>query len=344
MKPNGLLTRLKLVPGLCLLFLSLLSVSATYGQSSIMGFVYDRQRTPLPDIQVELLNDYYQTIRSPLRTDGTGRYQFDGLRDGRYTVRVYAFRYDLEDQSQTVEVYTQNIRGGEGTGFFVQDFYLNPKKGGLAESEIGVVFAQEVPPQARKLSETALKDLGSKRTEDGVNALHQAIKIFPEYYDALHRLGKELFMVGNYEQAYPFLLKAAEVNQKSATSLYYLGYSLLNLGHKKAAVTALTAANVLAPGSVQILVVLGRAERGLSKFDAAEKHLLDAKKLAKTSIPEIHIELAQLYANDLKKFAQAADELELYLKASKLAGEDAKEIRKKISDLREKSKQSPTHS
>ena len=344
MKPNGSPTRRKLVPGFCALFLSLLSVGVAYGQSSIMGTVYDRRRTPLPDIEVELVNDYYQMIRRPIKTDGTGRYQFDGLRDGRYTVRVYAFRYDLEDQSEMVEVHTQNIRGGEGTGFFVQDFYLNPKKGGLAETEIGVVFAQEVPQEARKLYETALKDLGSKRTEEGVKALHGAIKIFPEYYEALHRLGKELFLVGNYEQAYPFLLKAAEVNQKSATSLYYLGYSLLNLGHKKAAVTALTAANVLAPASVQILLVLGRAERGLSKFDAAEKHLLEAKKLAKTSIPEIHRELAQLYANDLKKFAEAANELELYLKASRLAGEEAKEIKKKISELREKSKGAPTNS
>jgi tetratricopeptide (TPR) repeat protein len=240
-----------------------------------------------------------------------------------------------------VEVHTQNIRGGEGVGFFVQDFYLNPKKGGLADSELGVVFAQEVPPEAKKLYDTALKDLGNKRTEEGVNELHQAVKIFPEYYDALHRLGKELFILGNYEQAYPFLMKAAEVNQKSATSLYYLGYSLFNLGHKKAAVTALTAANVLAPASVQILIVLGRAERGLGKFDDAEKHLLHAKKLARTSIAEIHKELAQLYANDLKKYVEAAEELELYLKASKLEGDAAKDIKKKISELREKSKTSP---
>jgi hypothetical protein len=87
--------------------------------------------------------------------------------------------------------------------------------------------------------------------------------------------------------------------------------------------------------------VLGRAERGLSKFDDAEKHLLHAKKLARTSIAEIHKELAQLYANDLKKYVEAAEELELYLKASKLEGDAAKDIKKKISELREKSKTSP---
>lgn len=332
------LVRLKPVAGFCLLCLGLFAGSAAYGQSSIMGTVYDRQRNPLPDIEVELLNDLYQTLQRPVRTDGTGRYQFNGLSDGRFTVRVYAFRYDLEDQSEMVEIHTQNIRGGPGTGFFLQDFYLNPKKGGLAESEIGVVFAQEVPPNAKKLYDTAVKDLAGKRREEGVSGLYEAVKLFPDYYDALHRLGKELFFVGNYQQAYPYLLKAAEVNQKSATSLYYLGYSLHNLGHNKAAATALTAAHTLAPASVQILLVLGKAERGLGKFEDAEKHLLQAKKLAKTSIAEIHSELAQLYANDLKKFVEAADELELYLKASKLGGEDAKTIRKKINELREKSK------
>lgn len=316
-----------------------------YGASTLQGTVFDKQRNAIPDIDVELLNDFYQSVGRS-RTDASGRYQFGGLSDGRYTVRVYAFRYDLEDQTASVEIVTQNIRGGEGSGFFQQDFYLLPKKGSLKESEIGVVFAQDIPPAAKQAYENALKSLAAKRTTEGIMGLNEAIKIFPTYYLALYRIGKELFLLKKYGDALPFFYNAAEVNPKSANTLYYLGYCLNSLGpdYQKAAITALSRAAFLAPASVQVLYMLGKVERQAGKYEDSEKHLLQAKKLSKEGIPEIYIELAQLYGNDLKKFKEAADELELYLKASKVKGRDSALIEKKIADLRAKAKTPPAKS
>lgn len=318
-----------------ILFLS----QIVFGASTIQGIVYDKQRNTLPDLEVELLNDYHQMVNHT-RTDGSGKYQFNGVRDGRYTVRVFAFRYDLQDQEMPIEIITQNIRGGEGTGFFPQDFYLFPKKGGLAESEIGVIFAQDVPPNAKKVFDKAVKDLSDKRVNEGILGLNEAVQIFPNYYLALHRMGKELFIMKKYKEAIPFLLKAAQVNSKGATSLYYLGYSLHYLGkeYNKAAITALNNAALLAPASAQVFFVLGKVQRSSGNFIDAEKHLLQAKKLSKFAVPEIHRELAQLYADDLKKYKEAADELELYLKAGKLEGAAAAQTKKVIANLREKAK------
>ncbi len=336
------LIRTRIVFGVLFLFSILFLSQNAFAASTIQGTVYDKQRNTLPDIEVELLNDYYQMVNRA-RTDGSGRYQFNGLKDGRYTVRAFAFRYDLEDQEQPVEIITQNVRGTEGTGFFLADFYLSPKKGGLAETEIGVVFAQEIPQDAKKTYEKAVKDLSDKRTNEGISGLNEAVKLFPTYYLALHRMGKELFIMKRYNEAVPFLLKAAEINPKSATSFYYLGYSLHNLGkdYNKAAITTLNQAHVLAPASTQVLFALGKVERSGGKYQEAEKHLLQAKKLSKVSVPEIHKELAQLYADDLKKYKEAADELELYLKVSKLDDASAKQTKKVISSLREKAKSQP---
>jgi len=321
------------------LFLVLFFSSSAYAASTIQGTVFDKQRNTLSDIEVELLNDFYQSV-GRFRTDGSGRYQFGGLSNGRYSVRVYAFRYDLEDQTMPVEINTQNVRGGEGSGYFQQDFYLLPRKGGLADTEIGVIFAQEVPPAAKQTYERALKDLAAKRNTEGIMGLNEAVKLFPKYYLALHRIGKELFVLKKYQEAVPFFINAADVNRKSATSLYYLGYSLHHLGaeYNKAALTALNQAYIMAPSSMQVLYILGKIERSSGKFQEAEKHLVQAKKLARVGIPEIHIELAQLYGNDLKKFKEAADELELYLKTSKMSGSESAAIKKKISDMREKAK------
>jgi len=336
------LSRSRIIFGVFSLALTLFFSQNAFGTSTISGTIYDKQRNPLSQIDVELLNDYYQTINRA-RTDGSGRYQFDGLSNGRYSVKAYAFRYDLEDQTQPIEINTQNIRGGEGTGYFPLDFFLLPKKGGLAETEIGVVFAQDIPQAARRMYDKAIKDLSDKRTNEGVTELSEAIKLFPDYYLALNRMGKEFFIMKRYKEAIPYFLKAVEVNNKSAVSLYYLGYSLHNLGkeYNKAAITTLNNAFVLAPASPQVLFVLGKVERSGGKYIEAEKHLLQAKKLSKVSVPDIHKELAQLYADHLKKYKEAADELELYLKAVKLDDAAAAQMKKVISGLREKAKSQP---
>ena len=326
--------------GSFLFFMFLVSINV-FGTSTIAGTVYDKQRNFLPEIELELLDDYYRVVPGGrTRTDGVGRFQFAGLDDGRYTVRVFAFRYDFEDQEMPVEVRTTNIRGGQGSGYFTQDFYLVPKKGGLKDAELSVVFAQEIPANAKKLYDRAINDISNKRTKEGIIELNEAVQLFPTYYLALHELGRELFIMKKYETAIPYFFKAAEVNPKSATSFYYLGFALFNLGkeYNKAAITSLNQAHFLAPASIQVLYVMGKVERSEGKYEDAEKHLLQAKKLSKTSVPEIHKELAQLYGNDMKKYKEAADELELYLKSSKKNNEDEKKIKKVIDDLRVKAK------
>jgi tetratricopeptide (TPR) repeat protein len=312
----------------------------SFGQSTISGIVFDKQRNALNDIDVELLNDYYQSIRRT-RTDSSGRYNFDGLNNGRYSVRVFAFRYDLEDQTQEVEINTQSIRGGAGVGFFPVDFYLLPKKGGLAANEAEVVFAQNVTPEAKKFYDKAMGEFSKNKPDDALMSLNEAIKIFPDYFLALQRIGKELFIKQRYEESAQFYFKAIQINAKSASCYYGLGSSLYKMGKDfyPAAMKSLTQAASLAPSSAQILWALGKVERSTGNFAEAEKHLLQVKKLL-NGTPEIHKDLAQLYSEDLKKYKEAADELELYLKAGKFPKEEEDKMKKIIANLRAKANKS----
>ncbi len=339
MKPTSKPFVLKMVFSVSFLFFILLLSQNIYAVSTITGVIYDKQRNFLPDVEVELLNDYYQTIQRT-RSDGSGRYHFEGLRDDRYTIRVYAFRYDLEDQEAPLEVNTQSIRSSEGTGYFIQDFYLVPKKGGLKDAELSVVFAQEIPKEAKKAYEAALEDFAKKRDESGFTNLRKSIELFPDYYLALQRYGRELFMRKQYMDSASVFMKAIEVNPKSATSFYFVANSFYLSGknYHKAALKAANVAFTMAPASPPVLLLTGQIERSLGMFPDAEKHLLQAKKLSTTKSPEIHMELVLLYANDLKKYKEAADELELYMKASKAEGEESKKLKKQIADLREKAK------
>lgn len=315
----------------------------TYG-STIMGMVYDSQRNPLPEIDVELLDDLYRLV-DRARTTTSGRYEFNGLRDGRFTVRIMAFRYDFMDETASVEVNTiVSVPNQIGNGFFTQDFYLRPRKGSLSDTELGVVFAQDVSKDAEKLYQSGVKLVVQKKTDEGITQLREAVKIAPNYYLALHRLGRELFAKGAYGEAAQMSLKATEVNPKSATSFYYLGNSLFKLNYNKAAIIALNQSLILAPLSYQVLYVLGKAEIAEGKFTNAEKHLLEAKKLSKVGIPEIHWELAQVYGNNLKKYKEAADELELYLKTGKYDEQQTSKVKKLIGNFREKARSQTTKS
>jgi len=318
-------------------FLIVLSIAPQVFASTVGGFVYDNRRNPVARVDVELLDNNY-AVQNRAKTNGLGRYQFENVQDGRYYIRVLPFRFSLEDQTQEILVETFSILGG-GNGYFDKDFYLQPKKGGLGETTTGVIFVQEVPKRAEDLYKKAMNDLSKKRVSKAMKGLIAAINIFPAYYAASHQLGMELVISGQYLDAVKLFMRAAEVNPKSSKCFYYMGFALNKMGKKynKAALKALGKAEVLAPASWEVALLIGKIQRQEGNYDQAEKELLRSKKLSYVRIPEIHIELAQLYANDLKQYDKAADELDLYLKASK---KKDKKIKKQISDLRNKAKQS----
>ncbi len=344
-------SRMRLKQAVLLLFCcaGIFCFSSNIQASTISGIVYDNRKNPLPDVDVELLDDLYRQV-DRTRTDPNGRYTFSIL-DGNYNIRVLPFRYDLLDQTAYVEIKSISVlsqssispRGGQqGNVYEVRDFYLQAKKGSLADAELGVVFAQSVPKEAEKAYKQAEKDFSKKRTVEGIAGLKEAVKLFPDYYLALFQLGKILALKGEFGEAAPLLLKAAEVNPKSPETLFYLGLSLHKLKYHKAAITALTNAHTIAPASVLVLLTLGSAERLEGKYEEAEKHLLRAKKLSTQDVPDIHWELAQLYGLNLKKYKEAVEELERYLKAGKYSEEQTKIIKKLITDYQEKAKTQPT--
>ena len=166
----------------------LMAVQSTFA-SMIGGFVFDPSRVPISNVDVELLNENY-SVQNRVKTDGSGRYQFEVFSDGRYYVRVLPFRFNFEDQTEEVLVNTLSLLGGGNMNFY-KDFYLVRKKGGLGETTTGVVFAQSVPQEAEELYKAGIDDLENKNAEAGMKKLLKAIQIFPEYYAASQQLAMQ---------------------------------------------------------------------------------------------------------------------------------------------------------
>lgn len=314
------------------------------GGNSVTGYVYGLNRTPLENIQVELLDDFNRTFDRK-QTNGSGFYSFHNMGAGRYTVRVSPFGTDYEEQDQSIEIINitrqTNDSGSLRVGGFEnveRDFYMKLRKGVTATT--GLVFAQTIPEEAKKLYDKAVDDLTNKKEKEGLLGLRQAIEIFPNYYLALERLGREYVSRGSlgkqyFEAAEILLVNAAAVNPKAYLSWYGLAYSQYSLNKYDAASASVLKALEIYPNYGDALLLNGILLRQAKKFEEAEKQLLKAKEFSRGTNPYVHWHLALLYGIDLKRYSDAAKELKLFLKAQP-DSKYAEQIKKQIAEYEAK--------
>ena len=319
---------------LCLCCLAT-SVKGQNNRNTITGFVFDPQRRPVTQVPVEVMNEVSQVLQRT-RTDGSGRFFFTGLSGGRFSVRVLPFGTNFEEQTQEVEIINF-VRPGSATSENAQkDFYLRLRRNANeANAVTGTVFVQEVPEEAKKGYERAISALEQNRVETGIQELQNALKILPTYYLALEKLGIEYVKQQKYEYARDVLTRAVTVNARSFMGWYGLSYANYGLRQPQTAVEAAQKAVSINPNSIEAALLLGISLRQARRFDESEKLLKQAKKISNGNSADVHWNLALLYAHNLKRYKDAAAELELYLKVLPDA-QNAAVIRKLIKQLRER--------
>src|SRR5438128_1740921 len=126
-------------------------------------------------------------------TDLSGRYSFTGISKGTYQLTA-------EGDSQTFEttsVYAEVSAFGSAPQLFTQDIQLRPLAGKRTPRP-GVVnvFTQDVPKAAREARERASKLAGEGKPEAAIEKLNEAVKIFPDYFDAHLLLGNQFLKSG----------------------------------------------------------------------------------------------------------------------------------------------------
>lgn len=324
-----------LIFGLCFLPLVLLAnpldvfPKTSNLANRIEGQVYDPDRRPVENAYVELLNEVDSVIQRT-KTNSSGRFTFLGLSQGRFTVRVLPFGKNLKAQTQ--EVMISNLTSSMSATEYVEIHLRYDKRRDVAiEKSPGVVFVQEVPAAAKKLYLVGIADL-AKNNEKGLAELQAAIEIFPDYFDALDLIGRELISRGMFEKGYPYLLRAIDINPRSSSSYYSLGYAFYQMKQYPAALEAAKATTLLVPGAVEAQLLYGTILRIMGSYTESEKTLLQANSLAKAMNGEIHWQLALLY-NRLNRTQDTVNELETFLKLVP-DSPDKKKIRDMIAKLR----------
>lgn len=315
-------------------------LTISQGRNSISGIVFGESRMPVAETYVELLDELGTTIIQT-KTNGSGRYAFHGLSNGRFKIRVFPVGTDYIEQIQEVLLSAVSAVPGSGGDNQQIDFYLRVREGANSGPFYvpGTIFAQEIPDAARKLFEQGISELRQKKEKEGFESLKKALDVFPNYFLALDRLGTEYASRGNSNPAFfaaarILLAKAIEINPRSYSSTFGLGFAQYHQGMIDEAVVNLERATGLYNKSPFGFLWLGIAQKKAGKVVSAEASLKRANELSKGKQSDVHWQLAGLY-NDQKRYAEAAAELELFLK-SKPDARDAEKIKQLIGQLRQK--------
>ena len=308
------------------------------GRNEISGTVFSELGRPVADIYIELVSDLGTSL-TRIRTNASGRFTFVGLTNGTYRVRILP--YGTEYKEQTQEVTLSNISTTSSDRQQIEIYLrLNERaKSGPFAIVTGVVFAQEVPREAQKLYDDGVRYLAEKKETEGLVNLKKAIEAFPTYYAALDRLGGEYAIRGNtdrsyLEAAFVLLTKASEINPKGFSSVFGLGLVQYQLGLNDGAIESLRRATTLYGKAADAYLWLGKALKRAATFDQAEAAFKRANELTNGKSADVHWQTAGLY-HDMKRYKEAADEFELFLKAQPNSN-DANKIRELIRQVREK--------
>lgn len=324
-------------------FIICLSVKQISAQNSINGIIFDNNRRPVSNIEVELLDEFERFIKVT-RTTTSGVYFFQGLRAGTYFIQIRAVGTNYKAAKERIQIGQTNrtnrttgaISGSENLQL---NFTLEIDTRNNSQTQLNneVIFAQNIPPEAEKYFENALKKIKDEKHDEAIKELENALELFPEYFLALEKVGYEYLAVNKFAEAENAFAKASEINPKSFSAKIGLGIAQYRLGKKTEAAKTIEEAIILDQTSPTTFLFLGKIYRELKEYDKAETNYKKAKDLSQNKLADVHWELALLYYYNLNRPSDAADELELYLKANPKA-ENKAQIEKLIKTMREKAK------
>jgi len=160
-------------------------------------------------------------------TDLSGRFSFTALSRGRYQLTAKGDGATFESTS----VYAEVSAFGSAPQHFTQDIPLRPLRGKPNQRAAVVsAFTQDIPVDARQSLEQGLKLADVGKSDEAIEKMQHAVRIFPKYFDAHLQLGNLFLKTGRPTDAIAELDLAREINPNDERT--YQSFGLLLMGQK----------------------------------------------------------------------------------------------------------------
>ncbi|HYY59282.1 MAG TPA: carboxypeptidase regulatory-like domain-containing protein [Pyrinomonadaceae bacterium] len=309
---------------------------------SIRGRAHSSSGDGVAWVVVRLLSAKGESVTLTV-TNNAGEFMFSGLQETSYMVVVAAPGYQT-----AIEKVNLNAGAASPGGVHTVDLKLLPG-GGVSAQPSPPAFTQNVPKAARDVFERAMRLGRAGRKEVANTLMSEAIKIFPDYFDAHFALSSEMVKAGRLTEAVAELEQASRINPKDDRVYQSFGVIMMRLKRFEIAAAIFSEAARLNPAEPLHPVMranalidyaftidasssrLAATERS-EALDEAERNLRLAASKNGKHLSEVHLQMARLYQERGERM-RAADELDQYLSAEP-GVPNAEEIRAIIKRLR----------
>lgn len=262
-------------------------------------------------------------------TDNRGRFVFQNIGDGTYTLEV-------EGDANIYEPVTQEVRViyGASPGLVIT---LSEKKHSASKSNSNVVsageFDQQVPDEASKEFEKGAQLSEKGKIQDAIERFKNAIAIFPNYLMARNNLGVQYLKLGKWAEAAEQFEAAIEIDSKALNPRQNLAIALVEQKKYVQAIEHLNQAISIDSSSPATHLYAGIASLGIDEIDQAERELSMALSLGGARYSNAHFYLALVH---IKRGARepAIRELKAYLEKLP-TGEKAPRARQLLEKLKQ---------
>lgn len=281
-------------------------------------------------------------------TDLSGRFSFPGVARGNYQLTADGDGVNFE----TTSVYAEIAAWGSAPQVFTQDIQMRPiARKPAAQAGVINAFTQNVPAPAKDALSAGMKSAEEGKTEDAVENMRKALKIFPDYFEAHLQLGNVFLKLNQFQEAIAELDFARQINPNDERAYQSFGLLLMKQKNFAVAVAVFAEAARLNPENPTNPVMRATAliHQAANTSDSApstedrnylltraEIAITQASNLSENKLKPDSLTLALFY--ELKgEPDRAASELEAYLKKTPQL-KNSEPLQNEIKRLREKAK------
>ena len=279
-------------------------------------------------------------------TDLSGRFSFPGLNRGRYQLTAEGDGVTFE----TTTVYADVSAFGSSSQSFTQDIQLRPVKPKPTQQP-GVInaFSQNVPEPARQAFLQGVKLAEEGKTDASIESMRNAIKLFPEYFDAHLQLGNTFLKLEQFNEAIAELDLARQINPNDERAYQSFGLLLMKQKNFPVAVAIFAEAARLNPqnptnavmrATALIHQAAGSSDDRVFLLGRAEAAMAQASTLSENRLKPDSMTLA-LYHEMRGEPDRAAAELESYVQKNPQL-KNSEPLQNEIKRLREKARTGKT--